>query len=193
MNKHTGEAAKFSRFAEYSRKYQPIISPCWFNPEIDTLFMRNGFVNVSQYLARKQVTISREPLRYLAIEMSQDDSDLQPGELWIGGWLGGLRFSVTPTHSLLFNTEKGDGGLASLQSLTLLFPGKCEVIVMTRGDEQGLRDDEWCFSLDTESQAFCAEMGQQWSRATWRVKLGNKQSRTPLWHLITKWNVEFSG
>jgi hypothetical protein len=73
------------------------------------------------------VTISREPVRYLAIEMSQDDSDLQPGELWIGGWLGGLRFSVTPTHSLLFNTEKGDGGLASLQSLTLLFPGKCEV------------------------------------------------------------------
>ena len=68
-----------------------------------------------------------------------------------------------------------------LQSLTLLFPRKREIIEVAR-DTEGAHAShwEWSFALDTESEQFSEEMGAQWSNVTSRLMV---PAKVPLWIL----------
>ncbi|PMD39066.1 hypothetical protein L207DRAFT_635045 [Hyaloscypha variabilis F] len=186
MNNHPEETKKFSHFADYSFKYQPIISPGWFNSKYDVLLLRNrseGFAH------KKTLMLTNDHLKSLAIERTvlDPDDDLswsirhlfhELNEICIGGSsLGpGIHHGLTP--------------LESLQSLTLLLPTKHEIIVFTKASK--LEAGRWAVSLDTASEQFREEMGHSWANVTWRVILGHdQQSKISPREMMSTWGSDW--
>jgi len=185
MNSHPEEAEKFSDFGEYSAKSRPALSPGWFNPKGDILLLKNGPQSVRSGLRPGKLLMLRfDNLRNLAMELTCDDFDIDPlagrvtQALWNFNrvWLkGGLWRTLEEAYDLTF--------VQSLQSLTLILPGQCEIIVITKADK--LEAGRCAFRLDTGSEQFREEMGLSWANVTWRVILGHgHQPQTQMCNLL---------
>ena len=80
--------------------------------------------------------------------------------------------------------------LQCLQSLTLILPRQCEIIVFTTANNPG--SGRFAFSLDIVSEQFREELKLRWSNVTWRVILGhNHQPQTQLWNsrILPDWQL----
>lgn len=181
MNNHPEHYLDFTQFAEYSTKNRPVISPCWFNIEQDILFVMNiqeSFLTSfypQKQIGRRHITFNQlSKLKHLAVEWSdgvpgtQDEHQQQ---------IYNICNRAIPMP-LIDNNEKTFLTNSSLEKVTLLLPKKCEVVVFTataRKSPYYHVYTQWSFFLDTESQEFQTEMGEQWSGVTWRVNL-KKQS-----------------
>ncbi|KUJ11147.1 uncharacterized protein LY89DRAFT_786793 [Mollisia scopiformis] len=79
--------------------------------------------------------------------------------------------------------------LPAVKSISFLMLDWYEVVTFCLDDVGLLEPEQWCFSLDADSDIFKAAMGSKWRNVTWKVTIAKDGNRS-LCELLMNWNPD---
>lgn len=159
-----------------AREIGPLF-PAYFNPVIDTLYIRVvgarraycGYRFVPGLWA-PQKSHHASKIQSLAIELDYRIDPKNPRDRRIRTW----------TSTTLYQQCTG------LKTLYLICLEDKEVIQLSFDDSNTLVENQWIYSLETGSKLFQKEMGENWTGVLWKVMF-RKIGAINLWRSARSW------
>lgn len=184
MNDHADEAEKFKNFGVLREADPDVISPQWYCPKDDVLFVKAPEI-YWRYTDKLWSPWRREArhVRNVAFEL---DRFIRVHNTSYGSkrcWNNRILRKINSSNPAI-RFDRFSKGV--LESVTLLLLEDVEVITIRLDTTGLLKPDEWSYSLDLASQDFKEQMGVWWSGVTWRVTLGSKEG-DGLWDRAATW------